>query len=146
MGAGKTTLLIQLAAHLRSMDNRTVVLIPRIASTPRFAAGKGPNHAGKCVIASRSGAMCNAYVISEDETLDAVLQRVNADMKWYLGDPKTTSEATTVVLIDEAQFLSSAQVNECSLLTCVSLTIKCFGLKSNCLGALFDGDLPPSWR
>lgn len=59
---------------------------------------------------------------------------------WTIHDTKRTGEVGTTLLVDEAQFLTAQQVDQLSILAEYGdVTIKCFGLRTDYEGNLFEG-------
>ena len=88
MNAGKTTTLLQSAYNYAERGMRTLVLTPRL-----------DKRAGEGIVASRIGLKARASVFDPGDDL---LERVRADV--------AARGKLDCVLVDEAQFLSRAQV------------------------------------
>lgn len=59
---------------------------------------------------------------------------------WEIHDTKSVGEPSTTLLVDEAQFLTAQQVDQLSMLAeYEDVTIKCFGLRTDYEGNLFEG-------
>jgi thymidine kinase len=112
MNAGKSTALLQAAYNYRERGLSVRMFIARLDDR---AAGR---------IASRIG-------------IDAEADRFDADTDFWalLADVQTNC-----VLIDEAQFLSKAQVRQLArLVDEANLPVMCYGLRTDFLGELFPG-------
>ncbi|HVK10542.1 MAG TPA: thymidine kinase [Gemmataceae bacterium] len=112
MNAGKSTALLQAAYNYRERGMDVRMFIARLDDR---AGGK---------IASRIG-------------IDAAADKFDADTDfWAL----LSQETTNCVLVDEAQFLSKAQVRQlCRLVDEANLPVMCYGLRTDFLGELFPG-------
>ena len=117
MNAGKSTTLLQADFNYRERGQATML----------FTAGID-ERAGRGVIASRLG------VTAEATPFDA-----GTDMAaCALG--RHATEALACVLVDEAQFLSSAQVDQLARLADAhGIPVLCYGLRTDFLGHLFPG-------
>ena len=55
-----------------------------------------------------------------------------ARLSWTIHDSKRVGEPNTVLLVDEAQFLTAQQVDQLSILAeYEDVTVKCYGLRTN---------------
>lgn len=81
---------------------------------------------GKTIIASRIGLKSEALTFCENESL----------IKFYSNISK--QEKVDVIIIDEAQFCTSSQINELKELSNI-MPVICFGLKTNFKSYLFEG-------
>jgi thymidine kinase len=118
MTAGKTTTLLQSAYNYRERGMRTLIL------TPRF-----DDRAGRGVVASRIGLRAEVTAFERDADLERL---VEADLLAHgpLG----------CVLVDEAQFLSRAQVWQLSeVVDRLRIPVLCYGLRTDFRGELFEG-------
>ncbi len=117
MNAGKSTVLLQSSYNYHERGMRTLIFTPMIDT--RAGPGK---------IRSRIGLEADAISISPTDNL---LTRVTAEHR---------AQPVACVLVDEAQFLSEAQVGH---LTDVADTLKipvlCYGLRTDFQGRLFPG-------
>ncbi|MBL6764866.1 MAG: thymidine kinase, partial [Verrucomicrobiae bacterium] len=117
MNAGKSTSLLQSAHNYRERGLRTLLLAPGIDN--RFGPGK---------IASRIGLEAAAIVFSPSDDLLAITRREH------------TVSKVDCVLVDEAQFLSAAQVDElCEVTDREGIPVLAFGLRTDFRGELFPG-------
>ena len=118
MNAGKTTTLLQSAYNYRERGMRTLIL------TPRF-----DDRGGLGVVASRIGLRAEGTVFDRDTDLERL---VETDLLAHgkLG----------CVLVDEAQFLSRAQVWQLSeVVDRLRTPVLCYGLRTDFRGELFEG-------
>jgi thymidine kinase len=117
MNAGKSTSLLQSAHNYRERGLRPLLLAPGIDN--RFGPGK---------IASRIGLEAAAIVFSPSDDLLAIARREH------------TVSKVDCVLVDEAQFLTTAQVDElCEVADREDIPVLAFGLRTDFRGELFPG-------
>ncbi|MET3827967.1 thymidine kinase [Sphingomonas sp. PvP055] len=116
MNAGKSTNLLQADFNYRERGMRTVLLTAAIDD--RFAPG---------TITSRIGLAADAIAFERDTDLVATVVR--------------DGEAPPAcVLVDEAQFLTAAQVDQLAALADDhGIPVLAYGLRTDFLGALFEG-------
>jgi len=117
MNAGKSTSLLQSAHNYREqgMD----VMLFTAAIDDRY---------GKGVIKSRIGLASDAVVFDEHSQF---LDLVRAQHK---------QQQIACVLVDEAQFLSTAQVNQLAVVVDeLDLPVLCYGIRTDFQGELFSG-------
>ena len=113
MGSAKTMNLLAVAHNYRSQGKRVMLLKPRLDT--RFS--------GKAIV-SRSGLSIDADVLLERGTT---------------LDPKDF-EGLACVLVDEAQFLSSAMIEQLRGLTLKpGVPVICYGLRTDFQSHLFEG-------
>ena len=63
-----------------------------------------------------------------------------ARLGWTIHDSKRVGKPNTVLLVDEAQFLTAQQVDQLSIIAeYEDVTVKCYGLRTNYEGNLFEG-------
>ena len=119
MNAGKTTSLLQSAHNYRERGMRTLILTPRL-----------DDRGGRVgVVASRIGLRAEGIVFERDTHLE---QLVETDL--------ATHGALGCVLVDEAQFLSRAQVWQLSeVVDRLRIPVLCYGLRTDFRGELFEG-------
>ena len=114
MAAGKSTSLLQIAHNYEEQSQRVTVFTAGIDD--RYGVGK---------VTSRLGVSRDARVFSSDTDF---LQEV-----WQPGPP-------ACVLIDEAQFLSEAQVRQLHRLAhAYNVPVICFGIRTDFQGNAFPG-------
>lgn len=118
MNAGKTTTLLQSAYNYRERGMRPLILTPRI-DTRRDDAS----------VASRIGLSAAALSFQREDDLAA---RVRGDI--------ARSGVLHCVLVDEAQFLTRAQVWQLSdVVDELHIPVLCYGLRTDFRGELFEG-------
>ena len=117
MNAGKSTVLLQSSYNYHERGMRTIVFAPLIDD--RSGTGR---------VKSRIGLEAPAEPFSEtDQLFDRVQQEHN-------------SKPVSCVLIDESQFLSAAQVDQCTdIADTLNIPVLCYGLRTDFLGNLFPG-------
>ncbi|BCA59139.1 thymidine kinase [Sphingomonas sp. HMP6] len=116
MNAGKSTNLLQADFNYRERGMRTVLFTAAIDD--RFAAG---------TITSRIGLDTPALAFDHATDLAAAVLASGTD-------------APACVLVDEAQFLTGAQVDQLATLADVhGIPVLAYGLRTDFLGALFEG-------
>jgi thymidine kinase len=117
MNAGKTTALLQSAHNYRERGMKPLLFTP--ALDDRHKAG---------VIKSRIGLQAEAIAFGSDEDL---FSRVRAQLR---------DENIHCVLVDEAQFLTRAQVYQLTdVVDRLNIPVLCFGLRTDFQGELFEG-------
>ncbi len=118
MNAGKTTTLLQSAHNYRERGMRVAILTPRL-----------DHRAGTGVVASRIGLQAEAVAFDRDTDLQRLIAQDIAE-HGRLG----------CVLVDEAQFLSRAQVWQLSeVVDELRIPVLCYGLRTDFRGELFEG-------
>ena len=118
MNAGKTTALLQSAYNYRERGLRTLILAPRVDS--RRTAG---------LVVSRIGVQASACDFDPGEDL-LVLVQTDVEAHGPLHG----------VFIDEAQFLSRAQVWQVSdVVDQLHIPVLTYGLRTDFCGELFEG-------
>lgn len=118
MNAGKTTTLLQSAHNYRERGMRVAILAPRL-----------DDRAGSGTVASRIGLSAEANGFGPGDDLQAA---VAADV--------AANGALHCVLVDEAQFLSRAQVWQLSeVVDAFHVPVLCYGLRTDFRGELFEG-------
>ena len=118
MNAGKTTTLLQSAHNYRERGMRTLILTPQL-----------DDRAGHGVIASRIGlqARGRAFATAED-----LLEVVRYDI--------AANGTLHCVLVDEAQFLTRAQVWQLSdVVDALNIPVLAYGLRTDFRGEPFEG-------
>jgi thymidine kinase len=118
MNAGKTTTLLQSAYNYRERGMRTLILTPAL-----------DNRYGEGVVASRIGLKASAQRFGSDEDLFAL---VESDI--------ASNGPLHCVFVDEAQFLTRAQVWQISdVVDRLNIPVLAFGLRTDFRGELFEG-------
>lgn len=80
----------------------------------------------KPVIKSRIGIQSECEVFNKDESVLELYKKLSKDKKY------------DVLIIDEAQFCTENQINECKEIS-EQITVICYGLKTNFKSYLFEG-------
>jgi thymidine kinase len=118
MNAGKTTTLLQSAYNYRERGMRTMIVTPQL-----------DDRAGEGVVSSRIGLRSKASVFRADDDLLALVQ---ADLAAH--------GKLDCLLVDEAQFLSRAQVWQLSdVVDQLHIPVLCYGLRTDFRGHAFEG-------
>ncbi len=117
MNAGKSTVLLQSSYNYHERGMRTIVFAPLIDD--RSGTGR---------VKSRIGLEATAEPFSESDQLFDRVQQEHDD------------QPVSCVLIDESQFLSSTQVDQCTdIADTLNIPVLCYGLRTDFLGNLFPG-------
>ncbi len=118
MNAGKTTTLLQSAHNYRERGMRAAILTPRL-----------DHRAGSGVVASRIGLSVPATAFDRD-----------TDLERMIGDDITVNGRLDCVLVDEAQFLTRAQVVQlASICDDLDIPVLAYGLRTDFQANLFEG-------
>lgn len=118
MNAGKTTTLLQSAHNYRERGMRVAILTPRL-----------DDRAGAGTVASRIGLRADGIAFDRDDDLEAIIRRDIA-----------AHGSLHCVLVDEAQFLSKAQVWQLTeVVDTLRIPVLCYGLRTDFRGELFEG-------
>lgn len=117
MNAGKSTALLQSSYNYRERGMNTLVMAPEFDD--RYGAGK---------VASRIGIEADATTFGPDDDLLEVVQASNEAASLHC------------VLIDEAQFLTKAQVFQLGEVTDkLNIPVLAYGLRTDFQGEPFEG-------
>ncbi|MCH2546299.1 MAG: thymidine kinase [Alphaproteobacteria bacterium] len=117
MNAGKSTILLQASHNYHERGMKTVLLTAFMDD--RFGRGR---------ISSRIGLAADAHTFDSD-----------MDLRKFVGDMHQ-NEKVDCVLVDEAQFLSPAQVWQLTAIADeLKIPIMCYGLRTDFQGNLFPG-------
>ncbi len=117
MNAGKTTHLLQSSYNYRERGMHTVILAPAVDH--RFGRG---------TVASRIGLSASAEVFEPTDDLYQHIGRLHRQ------------KAIDCVLVDEAQFLTKAQVYQLTEITDrLGIPVLAYGLRTDFRGELFEG-------
>ena len=81
---------------------------------------------GKSVVKSRIGIKSECEVIRKDQSLLELYKKLSLNKKY------------DVIIIDEVQFCSEEQINDCKEIS-VDIPVICYGLKTNFRSYLFEG-------
>ncbi len=118
MNAGKTTSLLQSAHNYRERGMRTLILTPQL-----------DDRHGRGVVASRIGLKARGRMFLRDE-----------DLLYVTREDIAANGALHCVLVDEAQFLSRAQVWQLSdIVDKLRIPVLAYGLRTDFRGELFEG-------
>jgi thymidine kinase len=118
MNAGKTTTLLQSAYNYHERGMRTLIFTPQLDD--RHGAG---------IVASRIGLKAAGRMVDRDD-----------DLLRVAGDDIAANGALHCVLVDEAQFLSRAQVWQLSdIVDKLHIPVLAYGLRTDFRGELFEG-------
>src|SRR5690606_19136209 len=117
MNAGKSTILLQAAHNYSERGMRTLLFTAAL-----------DDRAGAGIIASRIGVSAPAHLFSENDDLFAAVERDAAAAPLHC------------VLVDEAQFLTPAQVWQLAhVADRLGIPVMCYGLRTDFQGRLFPG-------
>jgi thymidine kinase len=117
MNAGKSTVLLQSSYNYRERGMRTLLFMPALDTRAGFGR-----------IQSRIGLASEAIALQAGDDL---LEQVRAEH---------AREPVACVLIDEAQFLTPAQVRQVTdIADALRIPVLCYGLRTDFQGRLFPG-------
>ena len=117
MNAGKTTILLQASHNYRERGMNTMLLTARLDD--RVGEGK---------IGSRIGLEAAAFVFDGDTDMTSLIAAQNE------------AAELACVMVDEAQFLSEAQVWQLAAIADeMGIPVMCYGLRTDFQGNLFPG-------
>jgi len=118
MNAGKTTTLLQSAHNYRERGMRVLILTPRL-----------DDRAGSGMVASRIGLKAQGHAFDPNDDLERIVR-----------EDITAHGRLDCVLVDEAQFLTRAQVWQLSeVVDAMRIPVLSYGLRTDFRGELFDG-------
>jgi len=118
MNAGKTTTLLQSAHNYAERGMRTHILTPAL-----------DDRVGRGVVASRIGLSSQATAFAPDDDLQRCIEQDIA-----------ARGPLHCVLVDEAQFLTRAQVWQLTeVVDRLRIPVLCYGLRTDFRGELFEG-------
>ena len=118
MNAGKTTTLLQSAHNYRERGMRVAILTPRL-----------DHRDGSGVVASRIGLQAQGIAFGRED-----------DLQRTIGADIAAHGPLHCVLVDEAQFLTRAQVWQLSdVVDVLRIPVLCYGLRTDFRGELFEG-------
>ncbi|MCM2371741.1 thymidine kinase [Aporhodopirellula aestuarii] len=135
MNAGKSTMLLQSSYNYRERGMHTLILSPELDT--RFGSGK---------VASRIGIASDSVTFTPADNLKIVFQsyldgEAGAPPE-SAGKPASMPNASALhcVLVDEAQFLTRAQVRQLSdICDWYDTPVLAYGLRTDFQGNLFEG-------
>jgi thymidine kinase len=117
MNAGKSTVLLQSSYNYHERGMRTLLFIPAIDT--RAGAGR---------IQSRIGLLADALALAADEDIFEHVKAAHA------------AQPVACVLVDEAQFLTQRQVEQCTdIADTLRIPVLCYGLRTDFQAQLFPG-------
>ena len=117
MNAGKSTMLLQAAFNYRERGMRTMLFTASVHDRD-----------GHGVIASRIGVLTNAHIFTPETDLRAEVEAEHGKGR------------LSCVLLDEAQFLSRAQVLQLAAICDeIGIPVLAYGLRTDFAGNLFEG-------
>ncbi len=117
MNAGKSTVLLQASYNYHERGMRTLLFAPAIDT--RAGAGR---------VKSRIGLEAEAMALPADEDIFAHVKGAHS------------AQPVACVLIDEAQFLSRRQVEQCTdIADQLGIPVLCYGLRTDFQAQLFPG-------
>ena len=117
MNAGKSTVLLQSSYNYHERGMRTLLFIPAIDT--RAGAGR---------IQSRIGLLADALALGADEDIFEHVKAAHA------------AQPVACVLVDEAQFLTRRQVEQCTdIADMLRIPVLCYGLRTDFQSQLFPG-------
>jgi thymidine kinase len=120
MNAGKSTMLLQSAYNYNERGMDTIVFVPAIDQ--RFGANK---------VTSRIGLEAKAVTFDNDFNIYETVQK-----------QKAVNPILSCILVDEAQFLTKAQVMQLTdVVDKLGLPVLAFGIRSDFQGEPFPGSL-----
>ncbi|MCV3296477.1 MAG: thymidine kinase [Oenococcus sp.] len=115
MGSGKTIEILKVAHNYESQGKKVLLMTPDV-----------DDRAGVGIIASRIGLKREAIAIHKKDNL--------------FDEVAKNTEAISAVLIDEAQFLSAAQVDQLAeVVDDLNIPVMTFGLRQDAFNHLFPG-------
>jgi thymidine kinase len=118
MNAGKTTTLLQSAHNYRERGMRVVILTPKL-----------DHRAGSGTVASRIGLKAEGVVFDR-----------GSDLQHWVEADIAAHGKLDCLLVDEAQFLTRAQVWQLSeVVDGLHVPVLCYGLRTDFRGELFEG-------
>lgn len=113
MGSSKTACALMKKFSFEEKNRKVALIKPSI-----------DNRDGDKIVKSRIGLFCEAFTVSSNESI----------MKIFNSNDKFD-----VIIVDEAQFLTTNQVNELRKITNNGIIVMCYGLKTDYMGNLFEG-------
>lgn len=117
MNAGKSTALLQVAHNYEERGQQVLLLTPAV-----------DDRAGQGTIASRLGIKRSALAYTRNTDLKALLEA------------RHQQRAIDCVLMDEAQFLTEAQVWQLTdVVDTLGIPVMCYGIRTDAFGQAFPG-------
>ncbi len=112
MGSSKTANALMKKFNFEERGKKVILLKPSLDTRD-----------GKTIIKSRIGLSSEAILLERNASIFDILKNCSYD----------------IIIVDEAQFLSSHQVDELRKLADNGIMIMCYGLKTDYTGHLFEG-------
>lgn len=120
MNAGKSTALLQSSYNYQERGMDTILLVPKVDT--RYGIGK---------VSSRIGLQADALAFASDLNLFD-----------YVAEQVKRNKNIKCVLVDEAQFLTKAQVEQLASITDdLNLPVLAYGIRTDFRGEPFEGSL-----
>lgn len=113
MGSSKTATALMKKFSFEERSRKVALLKP-----------SADNRDGKTIVKSRIGLFSEAFTVDSKESIKNAIKNVNS---------------YDIIIVDEAQFLSSNQVDELRELVDSGIMVMCYGLKTDYMGHLFEG-------
>lgn len=113
MGSSKTANALMKKFSFEEHGKKVVLIKPSVDTRD-----------GVRTVKSRVGISCEAVLIGKDDTINDILSKI---------------EKPQIIIVDEAQFLTTIQVDELRELTNKGIMVMCYGLKTDYMGNLFPG-------
>lgn len=121
MGSSKSATALVTRFNYMDKGFNVLLLKPNI--------GEGSNE----IIATRLGLKAEALLFNKEDDLNKLLENENEKLN------KEENENYDVIIIDEAQFLTTKQVEDLKDIADYQIPVICFGLKTNYASYLFEG-------
>ena len=112
MGSSKTANALMKKFNFEERGKKVILLKPSLDTRN-----------GKTIIKSRIGLSSKAIYLDREKKIHDIIENIPCD----------------IIMVDEAQFLSSNQVDELRTLADNGTMIMCYGLKTDYTGHLFEG-------
>lgn len=113
MGSSKTANALMKKFNFEEHGKKVALMKPSV-----------DNRDGKTTVKSRIGLSSEAILIERNNSIRELLNGV---------------DGLDVIIVDEAQFLTSSQVDELREIVYDNIIVMCFGLKTDFMGHLFEG-------
>jgi thymidine kinase len=118
MNAGKSTIMLQSSYNYKERGMDTILLLPKIDT--RYGVGK---------VASRIGLEAEAHAFAKE-----------FDLYKHVKEAVKKNSNIKCVLVDEAQFLTKAQVQQLADITDdLNIPVLAYGLRTDFMGEPFEG-------
>lgn len=113
MGSSKTANALMKKFNFEERGRKVVLMKPSI-----------DNRDGETIVKSRIGLECEALMVGKEDSIKYIVK----DIKEF-----------DTLIVDEAQFLSSSQVDELREMTDDGIMVMCYGLKTDYMCNMFEG-------